>query len=84
MGVTAAVVVGSAIAGGVASAAMAPKPPKMPKVPEDAPVEKAAADAADRQRKKNAGAYGRSDTILTGPQGVLGSSQGQGKTLLGG
>jgi hypothetical protein len=46
---------------------------------------KVASDAARRQAQKAAGAYGRSDTILTGPMG-LGSdtSSGSRGTLLGG
>lgn len=56
-------------------------------------METMAADREERARKKALGAYGRSDTILTGPSGVgtenmLGTQQQAqeraiGKTLLG-
>ena len=85
MAVSASIAVGAAIVGGVAAHPMAPKPPKMPAAPaSEDPASKASA-AAKRQQQKNTAAYGRSDTILTGPQGVLGSSStaGGGKTMLG-
>lgn len=39
--------------------------------------------ATQRQKKKAQGAYGRSDTILTGPLGLTASGPKSGKTLLG-
>lgn len=54
--------------------------PAQPKSPE---VASRAADAADRQRRKAVGAYGRSDTILTSPLGLTGQGSGTQKTLLG-
>lgn len=41
------------------------------------------ADSRKRSRRFAYGAFGRSDTIKTGPQGLLGGASGSGKTLLG-
>lgn len=45
-------------------------------------IDQASRVARDRQKQQALAASGRSDTILTGPQGVA-ASQTQGKTLLG-
>ena len=63
-----------------------PKAPPAAPAMVDAPPEATA--AADRVRKKNVAAYGRNDTILTGPQGTLGmmttGATTAPKTILGG
>ena len=46
-------------------------------------MDDAAAMRARRQRQLAVAAEGRSQTILTGPQGILGSAPGSPKTLLG-
>jgi hypothetical protein len=88
MGVSAAVGIGALVAGTAVSAITAPKPPKPPAAPEAEAVAPEANAAADRQRRKNTAAYGRSDTILTGPSGTLGGApMGSGtapKSILGG
>lgn len=62
--------------------------PGMPKVP-DAPgldenaMRIAGENAREKQRQRAQQAYGRSDTILTGPLGLIGSAPGQRKSLLG-
>ena len=88
MGITAAVGLGAAALGAAGAGWASPKPPKPPKAPvmqDPAPDVQA---AAERQRKKNSAAYGRSDTILTGPAGTLGSMPSgnapAAKTILGG
>ena len=66
------------------------KPPKMPEVdppptPDDAANAAAASNAGQRARRKAIGATGRSDTILTGAQGLgaVPTDTAQAKTLLG-
>jgi hypothetical protein len=66
------------------------KPPKMPEVdppptPDEAGNADAASAAGQRARRRAIGASGRSDTILTGAQGLGGvqPETGQAKTLLG-
>jgi len=66
------------------------KPPKMPDVqappmPDEAGNADAASAAGQRARRRAIGASGRSDTILTGAQGLGGvqPETGQAKTLLG-
>lgn len=66
------------------------KPPKMPDMqapptPDDAGNAEAASAAGQRARRRVIGASGRSDTILTGAQGLgdAPSETGQAKTLLG-
>lgn len=73
-------------AGAVASRAMAPKAPKPPDAPEADLARPEANAAADRQRRKNSAAYGRADTILTGPSGTLGGAPmgTAAKSILGG
>ncbi len=90
MGATATIAIGSLLAGAASQALFAPKvdqPNAPPASPTQKPVEtaKAATGAADQQKKRAAAAVGRSDTILTGPQGLgsLGSDQQQVKSLLG-
>lgn len=62
-----------------------------PKVPEATPPPAIAKDqeaavtaAQDNERRRRAMAAGRASTILTGPQGVMGSPSAGPKTLLGG
>lgn len=75
----------SAIVGAGATAATVAMQPKVPKVNE--PKKPKTVDpeqAASRQRQRQAGAFGRSDTVLTGPLGNPAEPlQGQRKTLLG-
>jgi hypothetical protein len=95
MGFTAAIVVGSAL-GGIASGAMSnknapdiPSAPEKPKVMSDSQMETNAKSRQDSARRQALAASGRSDTILTGGQGLGGSTteqqnfQNMGKTLLG-
>lgn len=69
--------------------ALAPKPktPPVPPIPlfDDLAAGTADKAARERQRQRAIGAYGRSDTILTTPLGLLGGNApaGQRKTLLG-
>lgn len=88
--VTAAIVIGGAVAtAGVTagvSALTRPDAPKVPKPPRPDPklAERMAFGAADRQRRRAAGAFGRSDTVLTGALGVPGGgATGGAKSLLG-
>jgi hypothetical protein len=98
MGIEAAIITAGLLAGGLGAAGAVlakqsqPKIPDQPKAPDIAAPEDSAAMAdrkAVRQSKKALAAYGRSDTILTGPQGVGAGQQsapmgGGGSTLLGG
>ena len=66
------------------------KPPKMPDVqappmPDEAGNADAASAAGQRARRRAIGASGRSDTILTGAQGLgaVPTDTAQAKTLLG-
>lgn len=69
------------------SASKQPKPPKTPKGPVDPTTNEGPAvdqGALDRQRKRRqAGAMGRQDTLLTGPLGLTGEPASASKTLLG-
>ncbi len=82
MGMSAAIV-----AGGYLAYKSMTKQPTVPTV--TPPTIKDPTEAGDlagqRQRRRMAGASGRSDTILTGPQGLGGIAPGQAsvKTLLG-
>jgi hypothetical protein len=86
MGFTAALAFGAAAVGTVAATAMAPKvkTPKLtsPDTMTNQEIDQASRTARDRQKQLAAAASGRSDTILTGPQGVA-ATPTQGKTLLG-
>jgi hypothetical protein len=97
MGIEVAIVTAGLLAGAGAVLAKQsqPKIPDQPKAPDIAAPEDSAAMAdrkAVRQSKKALAAYGRSDTILTGPQGLGEQGAGQqsapmgggGSTLLGG
>ena len=90
MGVSAAIAVASLVGGAVAQKSLAPDIPQMnappaPPAQKPAAVTKSATGAAEQQKKRAAGAIGRSDTILTGPQGLgeLGGENQQVKSLLG-
>jgi hypothetical protein len=95
MGFTAAIIVGSAL-GGIASSAMSkknapdiPSEPEKPKTMSESQMETNAKSRQDSARRQALAASGRSDTILTGGQGLGGSTldqqkfQNMGKTLLG-
>lgn len=95
MGFTAAIMVGSAL-GGIASSAMSkknapdiPKAPEKPNVMSEGQMDTNAKSRQDNARRQALAASGRSDTILTGGQGLGGSTpdqqnfQNMGKTLLG-
>lgn len=62
--------------------------PDMPpvEVPAPAPIEadKTVKEAGDEERRRRAGAYGSSQTVLTGGSGLMSSAGTQKKTLLGG
>jgi hypothetical protein len=84
MGIETAIIAGALIGGGMsAGTAAMNKATKMPTMPNAKSGEPEAAMSRDRTRKKAMGAYGRSDTILTGPLGDVGQVSGQRKTLLG-
>lgn len=95
MGFTAAIVVGSALGGVAASAMSKSNAPDIPNKPNDPGLQNQndiatnAQSRQDRARKQALAASGRSDTILTGGQGLGGSTpqqqnfQNMGKTLLG-
>lgn len=98
MGLTAALIGIGLVGGAVASKLTSPKvkipdaPPPVPPVPPIAAVtapektpEAAATTAVKQQKKRVAGAVGRSDTILTGPKGLgqIQPAQTTVKTLLG-
>lgn len=85
MGMTTAVIVATVLATKALT-----KQPKMPEAdppptPDDAGNADAASAAGQRARRRAIGASGRSDTILTGAQGLGGvqPETGQAKTLLG-
>ncbi len=85
MGINAAVIAATVLATKALT-----KPPKMPDVqappmPDEAGNADAASAAGQRARRRAIGASGRSDTILTGAQGLGGvqPETGQAKTLLG-
>jgi|LakMenEpi03Aug12_release.lakeMendotaPanAssembly.Ray.scaffolds.fasta_scaffold172748_2 hypothetical protein len=90
-------IIASAVIGAGSSAIIANQnKPNIPKNPGDADLQgnqDMATNAKDRQnraRQQALAAYGRSDTVLTGPSGLGGNGQGtpnnfqqMGKTLLG-
>lgn len=89
---TSALIIGTLLGAGtgvVASKLSQPKMPENPSAPDITSTDTAEAMAsrrADRQGKKAAAAFGRSDTILTGPDGLGNTGAGMaggGKTLLG-
>lgn len=82
MGITAAIIGGAAF-GAVASKALRPKVPNPPPEPEAKEPEKAAVDAAAKQRRRTRAMGNRSGTVLTGQQGVATGQTYQGTTLLG-
>lgn len=99
MGFTGAIIAGAVVGAGASAIVAKQNKPNIPSAP-DKPdtlsadkMDRMAADREERARKKAIGAYGRSDTILTGPNGVsdenmLGTQQQTaeraiGKTLLG-
>lgn len=100
--ITTTLIVGTLLGAGtgVAASKMSqPKIPQNPSAPDITPTDTAEAMAsrrAERQGKKAAAAFGRSDTILTGPEGLGNTVAGMagggntgagmagvGKTLLG-
>lgn len=87
MGVTAAIVGGLGAAYVYKESKKAPAVPQItpPPVTDPAKMAEAGELAGQRQRRRGAGATGRSDTILTGPQGLGSVAPGQAsvKTLLG-
>ena len=103
MGISAAIAVGGLVGGAVSAiAAKQNKPdiPNNPGTPDTKPqseIELSAQEKQNRARKNALAAYGRTDTLLTGPQGVndpqqlggTGMQSGQqnfqtmGKSLLG-
>ncbi len=65
----------------------APPPPPIPEVPkadeQAARDREAAGQARERQRRSAAAAYGRNDTILTGPLGLTDEPASKRRTILG-
>lgn len=87
---SAVMAIGGALAGAVFNKMMAPKP-TTPAAPPAAPTtdpaaqKKASDEAASQARKRAQAAGGRSDTMLTGSQGLgeIGGENTQKTTLLG-
>lgn len=80
-GTTAAVAGTAASIYGLANQPKAPGSPKAPKLLTDSA--KASFAAQNRTKQQAAGAFGRSDTIRTGPLGLMGQGPGTQKKLLG-
>lgn len=91
--ISTALIVGTLLGAGTGAAVSKIKQPNIPDTPQGPQLtstdtaDAMAARRSERQKKQAAAAFGRSDTILTGPEGLgasgVDASGMAGKTLLG-